>query len=43
MKLRVLYEVIPVCLLIEKAGGKTHARGLESALDVVIVGYDQKM
>jgi len=42
-KLRVLYEVVPICLLIEKAGGKTMGRNLQSALDIVVTGYDQRM
>ena len=42
-KLRVLYEVVPICFLIEKAGGKTIGRGLTSALDIVITGFDQRM
>ena len=42
-KLRVLYEIIPICFLIEKAGGRTIGRGLSSVLEVEITGYDQRM
>ena len=35
--------MVPICLLIEKAGGKTMGRNMESALDIVITGYDQRM
>lgn len=39
----MLYEVVPICLLVEKAGGKSIGRNLESALDIVVTGFDQRM
>jgi sedoheptulose-bisphosphatase len=42
-KLRILFEVAPLGLLVEKAGGASSADGKAiSALDVPITGYDQR-
>ncbi|KAL6765940.1 sedoheptulose-1,7-biphosphatase [Haematococcus lacustris] len=42
-KLRILFEVAPLGLLVEKAGGASSADGKQiSALDVPIVNYDQR-
>jgi sedoheptulose-bisphosphatase len=42
-KLRILFEVAPLALLVEKAGGASSADGLcKSALDVEITEYDQR-
>ncbi len=42
-KLRILFEVAPLALLVEKAGGASSADGLcKSALDVDITEYDQR-
>lgn len=38
----MIYEIIPVAFLIEKAGGKT-SDGEKSILDVPIQGYKQKI
>lgn len=44
VKLRVLYEIAATCFLVEKAGGKSIARGHpQSALDYVIQTYDDKI
>jgi len=40
-RLHLLYEIIPVAFLIEKAGGKT-TDGERSVLDVEIKGYKQR-
>ncbi|CAG9465704.1 unnamed protein product [Pedinophyceae sp. YPF-701] len=40
-KLRILFEVAPIALLIEKAGGASSIDGI-SALDVPITEYDQR-
>ncbi len=40
--LHLIYEIIPVSFLIEKAGGKT-TNGEKSALDVEIKGYAQRI
>lgn len=41
-RLHLIYEIIPVAFLIEKAGGKT-TDGERSALDVEIKGYKQRI
>ncbi|MEW5309469.1 MAG: hypothetical protein WDW38_001357 [Sanguina aurantia] len=42
-KLRILFEVAPIGLLVEKAGGHSSADGKQiSALDVPITAYDQR-
>lgn len=41
-RLQMIYEIIPVAFLIEKAGGKT-SDGEKSVLDVPIQGYKQKI
>jgi len=42
-KLRILFEVAPLGLLVEKAGGASSADGKQiSALDVPITTYDQR-
>jgi sedoheptulose-bisphosphatase len=41
-RLHLIYLVIPVAFLIEKAGGKT-SDGTQSLLDVVIDGFSQKV
>ena len=41
-RLHLLYEIIPVAFLIEKAGGKT-TDGERSVLDVEIKGYKQRI
>jgi sedoheptulose-bisphosphatase len=38
-KLRVLYEVLPIAFLTEKAGGKT-SDGFQSLMDLKITGYE---
>ena len=38
-KLHLIYEILPIAFLIEKAGGKT-SDGKKSVLDVKIEGYD---
>jgi fructose-1,6-bisphosphatase len=38
----LIYEIIPISFLIEKAGGKT-SDGTKSVLDVVVSGYKQKI
>jgi len=44
IKLRVLYEVCATCFLVEKAGGKSIARGFpNSAMDYIIKTYDDKL
>jgi len=40
-KLRLIYELIPIAFLIEKAGGVA-TDGTENILDIVIEGYEQK-
>lgn len=40
-KLRILFEVAPIALLVEQAGGASSIKG-ESALDVHIAEYDQR-
>ena len=40
-RLQLLYEILPVAFLIEKAGGKT-TNGHASVLDVIISGSKQK-
>ena len=40
-RLQLLYEILPVAFLIEKAGGKT-TNGVTSVLDIVINGSKQK-
>lgn len=42
-KLRVLYEVAPICYLIEKGGGKTITNGNISVMDFIIKGYDDRI
>ena len=41
-RLHLLYQLIPIGFLIEKAGGKTSDME-KSILDVVISGYDQRV
>ena len=42
-KLRILFEVAPLALLVEKAGGASSCDGKAvSALDIPILGYDQR-
>jgi fructose-1,6-bisphosphatase len=41
-RLHLLYEIIPLAFLIEKAGGKT-SDGEKSVLDVKIEGYKQRI
>ncbi|WIA12870.1 hypothetical protein OEZ85_006493 [Tetradesmus obliquus] len=42
-KLRILFEVAPLALMVEQAGGASSCDGLcKSALDVDIKGYDQR-
>ena len=41
-RLQLLYEIIPVAFLIEKAGGKT-SDGVRSVLDIEIKGYKQRI
>mmetsp|Transcript_31400 Transcript_31400/g.30749 ORF Transcript_31400/g.30749 Transcript_31400/m.30749 type:complete len:80 (-) Transcript_31400:40-279(-) len=41
-RLHLLYEIFPMALLIEKAGGKT-SDGEKSVLDVIIKSYDQRI
>jgi sedoheptulose-bisphosphatase len=41
-KLHLIYEIIPIAFLIEKAGGKT-SDGDKSALDVQVSGYKQRI
>ena len=41
-RLHLIYEILPMALLIEKAGGKTSDTE-KSVLDVKIVGYDQRI
>jgi sedoheptulose-bisphosphatase len=41
-RLQLIYEIIPISFLIEKAGGKT-SDGTKSVLDVVVSGYKQKI
>ena len=41
-RLHLLYEIIPVAFLIEKAGGKT-SDGERSVLDQEIKGYKQRI
>ncbi|KAF6254444.1 sedoheptulose-1,7-biphosphatase [Scenedesmus sp. NREL 46B-D3] len=42
-KLRILFEVAPLALMVEQAGGASSCDGLcKSALDVPILGYDQR-
>jgi len=41
-RLHLIYEILPVALLIEKAGGKT-SDCEKSVLDVVIKGYGQRV
>ena len=40
-RLQLIYEILPVAFLIEKAGGKT-SNGEQSVLDILINGYKQK-
>lgn len=40
-RLQLIYEILPVAFLIEKAGGST-SDGSKSLLDSVITGYKQK-
>ena len=40
-RLQLIYEILPVAFLIEKAGGKT-SDGERSVLDIPITGYKQK-
>ena len=40
-RLQLIYEILPVAFLIEKAGGST-SDGSKSLLDTVITGYKQK-
>jgi fructose-1,6-bisphosphatase len=40
-RLQLIYEILPVAFLIEKAGGKT-SDGEQSVLDIPITGYKQK-
>ena len=39
-KLKLIYELIPIAFLIEKAGGVA-SDGVSSILDIVIEGYEQ--
>jgi fructose-1,6-bisphosphatase len=39
----VLYEVGPICYLIEKGGGKTITNGNISVMDFIIKGYDDRI
>jgi sedoheptulose-bisphosphatase len=41
-RLHLIYEIIPIAFLIEKAGGKT-SDGEKSVLDVEIKGYEQRI
>jgi fructose-1,6-bisphosphatase len=41
-RLHLIYEMIPVAFLIEKAGGKT-SDGEKSILDIEIKGYAQRL
>jgi sedoheptulose-bisphosphatase len=41
-RLHLIYEILPMAFLIEKAGGKT-SEGTKSALDVPISGYAQRI
>jgi len=41
-RLHLIYEIIPIAFLIEKAGGKT-SDGVRSVLDVEIKGYKQRI
>src|SRR5438105_1355642 len=41
-RLHLIYEIIPVAFLVERAGGKT-SNGHQSALDVEIKGYEQRI
>ena len=41
-RLHLIYEMIPVAFLIEKAGGKT-SDGEKSILDTEIKGYGQRL
>lgn len=42
-KLRILFEVAPLALMIEKAGGHSSCDGKSvSALDIPITAYDQR-
>lgn len=41
-RLHLIYEIIPLAFLIEKAGGKT-SDGQNSVLDVEIKGYKQRI
>ena len=40
-RLQLIYEILPVAFLIEKAGGKT-SNGEQYVLDIPINGYKQK-
>ena len=40
-RLQLIYEILPVAFLIEKAGGKT-SDGERSVLDIPVTGYKQK-
>lgn len=40
-KLRLIYELIPIAYLIEKAGGIA-TDGTHNILDIIIEGYEQK-
>ena len=41
-RLHLIYEIIPIAFLVEKAGGKT-SNGEGSVLDVVIKDYEQRI
>ena len=41
-RLHLIYEILPIAFLIEKAGGKT-SDGKRSVLDMEIKGYDQRI
>ena len=41
-RLHLIYEILPIAFLIEKAGGKT-SNGEHSVLETQIKGYDQRI
>ena len=40
-RLQLIYEILPVAFLVEKAGGKT-TDGVRSVLDIAVKGYKQR-
>ena len=38
----MVYEIIPIGFLIEKAGGKTDDSSCQSVLDLQVKGYEQR-